>query len=272
VAGFFLLVAPFALLTRGVFLLTGNAAEPDLHSLCFRMPLDWLFSGNTYYFTLSNAVRFAFVFGVLALAFVAGAVFCGWLCPVGAVSEAVSRVIPLPRRLRVKIHDTTVTSGLRYGFLLGFIAVAAIVGQRLIQEVSSICCRYCASSQLQNLASALFGNAEAVAYWHTGAILVLGFWLLVGGLFFVGGRGWCLFFCPLGAFSNLVHRIGSKLGLYRITFDRAKCQSCSTCQVDCPTWAITEAKQVDPNLCIACQECTHACIGGAYRYQKGGSP
>jgi ferredoxin-type protein NapH len=269
IAGFFLFVAPFALLTRAVLLAIGNTAEATLHTICFRMPLDWFFGGRFY--ALIGSVSAAFILVVVLIAFFAGPLFCGWLCPVGSATEALSRAVPIPKKFRFKIRDTKITSGLRYGFLLGFIAIAMIVGFRLSTQISSICCRYCSASVMQNLSSALFGNPAAAEYWHTGSILVLFSWVIVGGLLFTGGRGWCLFFCPLGAVSNLAHKAGAKLGSYKITFDKKKCSNCENCQVSCPTWAIKEDKGIDRNLCIACNECTHSCNSHAYKYQREAS-
>jgi len=269
IAGFFLLVAPFALLTRAVLLAIGNSAEATLHTFCFRMPLDWLFGGRFY--ALIGSVAAAFILVVVLIALLVGPVFCGWFCPVGSATEAISRAAPIPKKFRFKIKDTKITAGLRYGFLLGFIAVAVIVGFNLSPQISSICCRYCSASVLQNLSSGFFGNPSAAEYWHTGSILVLSSWLMIGGIFFSGGRGWCLFFCPLGAVSNLAHKVGAKIGLFKIKFDKEKCKNCENCEVSCPTWAIKEDKEIERNLCITCNECTHSCNYGAYKYQRGKS-
>ena len=266
-SGFFLLVGPFAFLSGAVLLSIGSQASADLHTFCFRMPLDWFFSGRFY--MLIGSVAAGFILTVVVASFFAGPVFCGWMCPVGGVSEATSRAAPLPNKFRLKIRGTNVTTGLRYGFLFGFIVVAIIAAYKLVPQIGSVCCRYCASSVLQNFASGIFGNPDALAYWHSGAIIVLASWLLIGGVLFVGGRGWCLFFCPLGAVSNLAHKGGARLGLFKVKFNKDKCQNCSTCSVNCPMWAIKEDKQVDRSLCIACKECTHACPNGAYSYKRG---
>lgn len=266
-AGFFLFLAPFALLTRVIYALTGNIAEPTLHTLCFRMPIDWFFAGR--YYQLFGAVSFYFILAVVALSFFLGPVFCGWLCPVGAIGEGVSRALHLPDKYRIKIKDTHVTSGLRYGFLGGFVVVAAVAGRSLVEDIASICCRYCSSSILQNFSSAIFTNVSAIGYWHSGSLIVLFSWLVLGGVFFIGGRGWCLFFCPLGALSNLSHRIGSKFGFYNTKFSEEKCANCEQCNVFCPMQAINRDKSIDNSLCINCKECTKSCKGEAYKYQRG---
>ncbi|HEX3002189.1 MAG TPA: 4Fe-4S binding protein [Methanoregula sp.] len=265
-AGFFLFVGPFALVARGVNFLTGNLAASTLHTLCIRMPVSSLFQGQIL--ALLGSVAGAFVLGIIIISFFFGPVFCGWACPVGAVSEGVSRAVPLPERYRLRIRDPGVTKGLRYGFFAGFIAVALLVGYQ-VASVSSICCRYCTSSVLQNLVDGLTGQVTAVAYWHTGSLLTLFSWLLVGGVFMSGGRGWCLFFCPLGTLSGISHTLGKKFGMYRIFFNEKKCAACAECRVSCPTWAQGKDRKPDSHLCIACKECTTACPNGSYEYRRG---
>ncbi|MBP1929486.1 ferredoxin-type protein NapH [Methanolinea mesophila] len=265
ILGFFLFVGPFAVIARLAYGVTGNMASPTLHTMCYRMPIDWLFGGRWY--ALLGSVAAAFILGVVLIAFFVGPVFCGWLCPVGSLSECLSRITPLPDYYRIRIKDPLITKGLRYGFFAGFVAVSVIVGYR-IASLSSVCCRYCTSSVLQNIANGLTGQLSSVSYWHTGSLIALISWLVIGGVLMSGGRGWCLFFCPLGVLSNLSHSAGKRAGMYRVFHNAERCQNCSQCEVFCPTWAISADKSVDSHLCIACQECTNACPHAAYEYGR----
>jgi polyferredoxin len=265
-AGFLLFVAPFALLGRGVNLLIGGIADPTIHTFCYRMPLASLFGGGVL--TVLGSVAGVLVIGVVAAAFFLGPAFCGWLCPVGAVSEGVSRVVPLSERFRLRLKDPAVTKGLRYGFFAGFVAVAVVIGYKLA-TIGSLTCKYCTPSVLQTITSGLTGDVSALSYWHTGSILTLFSWLLVGGVFMSGGRGMCLFFCPLGALSSLSHTVGKKFGMYRVAFNAGKCAGCAECKVACPTWAIGPDRNPDSALCNTCRECTTACPRGSYEYRRG---
>lgn len=267
VAGFFLFVAPFALFSRLVYWLIGNVADPTLHTICLRMPLDWILSGRVY--MIIGSVMSAFVIGVILISFFLGPVFCGWLCPVGAVSEGLSRLLPLPSKLRLHIKDPSVTRGLRFGFLAGFIAVSIAAAYNIAgDEVSSICCYYCASASLQNITDAALGIGS-LDYWFTGGIITLIGWLVIGGVFMYGGRGWCLFFCPLGAVSNLAHKAGSKFGMVRTEYNKEKCNNCNSCKDMCPMWAIKGDKTIETTLCINCKECVNMCSKGAYSMKWG---
>ncbi len=262
-AGLFLFVAPFALVTRLVYTLIGNQAVPTLHTVCYRMPIDWLFGGRV--FALWGSVAAAFVLAVVALSYFAGPIFCGWLCPVGGVSEGLSRLLPIPRRFRLHIHDSAVAGAMRWGFLVGFVLVSFSAGHKLLGgALSGICCRFCPSSVLQNCASAAAGDLSAISYWHSGSLLTFGAWLLLGGVFLAGGRGWCLAACPVGALSNLAQRFGARRGWLSTRHIPARCVECEDCRVTCPTFALRADRSVNPDLCMNCDECVHACTTGAY--------
>lgn len=261
--GFFLFVAPFAVFTWIAYDLLGAEGDASIHSLCYRLPLDWLSGGSA---AAVGPLAAVFIGVVLVVALLFGPLFCGRLCPVGAVSEFISRVIPLPDKFRMRIRDTRITASLRYGFLLGFIALAWLAGGQAVQCSYGVDLgRYCSSSILEYMSLGLFSGAAPVNYWNTGLILTLITWLVLGGVMMVGGRGWCLFFCPLGALSGLSHWLGSKLGLYHIQFDEKKCRHCRRCEVSCPMWAIGLDRRVEPSLCMGCRECIHNCSFKAYR-------
>lgn len=262
ILGFFLFVAPFAVFTWVAFGLTGTDADATIHAICYRLPLDWLTGGSA---ATVGPIAAAFVIGVLAVALLFGPLFCGRLCPVGALSEFVSRVVPLPAKYRMRIRDTRITASLRYGFLAGFIIMGWAAGGQAAQCAYGVDLgRYCSSSLLEFMSLGLFTGAGPAAYWNTGLLLTLFTWLVLGGVMMVGGRGWCLFFCPLGALSGLSHALGSRLGMYHIKFDEDRCRHCRRCEVSCPMWAIGLDRKVEPSLCMACGECTHNCSFKAY--------
>lgn len=262
-AGFFLFLAPFALFTRLSYGLVGGTGEANIHSLCFKLPMDLLINGTVA--STIGPVAVAFVIGILIVSLLFGPLFCGRLCPVGAMSEMLSRIVPLPDRYRVRIQNTKLTIGLRYGFLAGFILVAGVMGGQVAQCSYGVDLgRYCGPGVMEYLSLGLFATPPA-NFWNTGAVLTLIMWLVLGGILMVGGRGWCLFFCPLGAMSGISHALGARLGLYHLEHDASKCRDCRRCEVQCPMWAIKVDGKVEPALCIGCRECINNCSFGSYR-------
>jgi ferredoxin-type protein NapH len=267
-AGFFLIVAPFALIPDAFYYLTGSTLDASIHTICYRVPLAWLSGAAPFLVDMMAATILILI--IIGLALIFGPLFCGWICPVGGVSEAISRAVPIPNKYRLQMKDTRVTAGLRYGFFIGYLLVAFAIGQKAITyQFGGVTCRYCASYLLEVGSTFLFKGTLLIEPWHAGVIVALVSWLVIGGLFMVGGRGWCLFFCPLGAISGLSHKAGASLGFYKIDYQRSNCTNCRKCQVTCPMWAIKEDRTIERTLCIGCGECRRSCISKCYTYKKG---
>lgn len=268
ISGFILFVAPAALLVRGAYFLQGSTGNTDLHKVCFRMPFDWLFTGKLESF-VGRPLIIVFLVAVVVIAFIFGPLFCGWLCPVGSASEVVSRITP--KKIKIDLSQKLNPGAIRYGFLGAFALTSLLAAFVPALGIASICCRFCSSSQLQNLVGGIF-NPSNLVYWHSGAIMVIGAWLILGGVFWKGGRGWCLYACPLGAVSNLAHFIGSKLrNSLRINHDAAKCVECRKCEAVCPSWALfRQSKEIKVNrhTCIVCLECVKICDKGCFTYGR----
>lgn len=291
--GLFLLVQPFAYLTKLVYYLQGNPATASLHKACFRMPIDWLFAGEIGRFG-GWSFTVLFTLGVIGSSLLLGPLFCGWLCPVGASSECLSRLFP--RKGQIDLSRRINPAALRYGFLAAFALLslatalpairwekraeaaapgpppaAARQARNLAESagVGGVCCRYCPSSVFERVVCGI-SDPSSLKYWHSGAILTLGGWLVLGGVLWRGGRGWCLYGCPLGAVANAFHWAGARLGLSRkVVHDPSKCNGCRACEKVCPAWAISgEAKDVDisRHTCNVCLECAKVCPNKALTY------
>ncbi|UCE28797.1 MAG: 4Fe-4S binding protein [Candidatus Bathyarchaeota archaeon] len=285
--GFLFFVYPFAAIPRIIYFLQGSLAAPTLHSVCYRMTVEWMFTGRYWTTIIVQPIRLLALIAIV-VAFFFGPLFCGWLCPIGSLTESLSRLTP--RRLKIDFSGKVSLGAIRYGFFIGFLLPAIlgmigpatpVLGSCCAPEASSvaetlgiagICCRYCAASSVQNIVDFLTGNFAALTYWHTGGIITMVFWLFIGGIFLFGGRGWC-WVCPLGVLSNAVHYIGTKLGFtYKVKHDPTKCKDCGQCRGVCPSWAIKPAEKsvsIDRHACTVCKECVTACSSGALTYSRG---
>lgn len=171
--------------------------------------------------------------------------FCGWLCPVGSISEwlwkfgrkafgrnfALPRVVDIPLRL------------LKYLLLALFLFVVITMPVPAIQAFLH--------SQYGLIADVKILNF--FRYLSSKAALLIGSFVLLS-IFF--RNFWCRYLCPYGALMGLAS-LASPLWIRR---HPDKCIDCAKCAKACPSYL-----PVDTNLaihsaeCLGCLECVAVC-------------
>ncbi|MGY4707451.1 4Fe-4S binding protein [Candidatus Bipolaricaulota sp. J31] len=170
-------------------------------------------------------------------ALLVGRVFCGWVCPLGAVQEALGgwsrrrNTVPttLDRPLRY----------LKYLLLAGLVALAAL-GVRLHWS------RY---------------DPFRAIFTGSGTWIAIGLAAAFGSLSLVVYRPWCRYVCPLGA----VLALATRAGLARRGVDAESCVGCGLCARNCALGAIAVkgGKARLTGECIRCGDCALTCPGDA---------
>ena len=253
--GFLLFYEPFMFFQRitGSFLV--ETGFTSIHVPCTRIPLANILTGQWQY---SGPTSLCFCLLLIVVSLWFGPLFCGWLCPAGAFSEYLSRL--LPDKYKINWAQLVPLVPLRYGFFLGFLG-SIILGL-------GIPCSYCNYYALE-----IF-----VGYLHTGQLLSGSLSLLMTfvvsnillGLFTKGGRGYCNLLCPVGTMCSLMHVLGQHVpGAFGMQVDNNKCVGCGLCSKKCPMQAvsITQGKaQINRHHCIVCGQCRQACPRKAIAY------
>ncbi len=173
---------------------------------------------------------------VLAVYFLLGGrVFCAWVCPMNAVTDAARWV-----RLRLAVRDVfAIPPGVRYAVLGLALVLSAVAGVAAFEWVSPIAMLH----------------REIVYGAGLGLTSLAGVFLFDA---FVLRHGWCGHLCPLGAFWAVVGR-GAQV---RVAFDDASCTRCGDCLKACPEPRVLHFNEAARAGMVASGECTNcaACV------------
>lgn len=255
--GFVLFFAPFALFQRAILFFLGRQDMANIHTLCLRIPIEHIISENFFHMGIVPVISTIIL---LITAFFFGPLFCGKLCPVGALPEYLSKLVP--NSFKIEWAKYLPMTALRAGFLLGFL-VAPVFGGYLA-------CSYCNYYVFDLFVNYIFWG-YTVAF--SGSLILTGIlWFLVFGIFTKGGRGFCNLFCPVGALQSSLYVLAAKLGLSRkLQINSNKCIGCGGCAKACPMAAAQLKERVayiSIYRCILCMECVRKCPTRAICYVR----
>jgi ferredoxin len=176
---------------------------------------------------------------VLVMTLLLRRAFCGYMCPIGTISEWLSslgRVLRLPK-VRVRKAANTILSPLKF-VVLFLILYATWKAGELVFRGYDPC--YALISR----------HGEDIQVW---AYVIGG---TIAGTSLLVTVPFCRWFCPLAA----VLQPFSRVGLTRVARNDAACADCGKCSKSCPMGIPVDCV---PNVyhaeCIACLGCVSAC-------------
>ena len=225
--GFLLVVLVWLGWTAGVQLST-------IHVINYVMAA---FSGLDIGFYLAEPLIVIIVgYTLISVVLIGRGVFCGWLCPFGALQELLGQ---LSRTLGVPQWNPPVALEKRL-WMGKYIAAAAVLTLVLAQIDSAG-----ATLEIEPFKTAI--TAKFTRAWpyvlYAGALLAI-------GLF--SERAYCRFLCPLGGLLAALDR----LHLLNLLKRRPECGSpCRLCERACPVRAIEPTGKIVTAECFQCLDC-----------------
>jgi polyferredoxin len=186
-------------------------------------------------------VFFAVLAAVTVFCVVGNKLFCGWVCPIGAIQE-LAYSIPIMRGRKIKL-PFRITNWIR---ILGFAVFVPLV--------------FVLARSIYD-----YANPFHALHWEFVVLdmVVLAVVLAVATVVF---RPFCYVLCPMGLFTWLLEHVS----VYKVRVDQDLCTKCDNCVMTapCPAMpALVDGKKSAPD-CHACGECLDKCAEGAIRFRR----
>jgi polyferredoxin len=172
--------------------------------------------------------------------------FCGWICPIGTLSQfawmAGGKLFG--RNLRINRYTDIALRSLKYlllGMFILLIGIAMAPNMMLLFMITD----YYKVVDVRMMK--FFTEMTTLTMW----VLIALFALSV-----VYKNFWCRYLCPYGALLGLL----SRLSPFKVRRNEGKCVGCHACTKNCPALIDVEARQVVTSAeCFGCLTCVSHC-------------
>jgi polyferredoxin len=170
--------------------------------------------------------------------------YCGWICSCGALAETLG-----DEYRTLAPHGPKAKKWENFG-QWALLAAFIITGLKLISTVYNI--NVPVINETVSYTADFFQK-----FYYVGIDIIFAGVLGVGVYFFLSGRVWCRFGCPLAAWMHIVNRFSR----YRIFSDKKKCISCNICTKVCHMGidVMNYANKGIPMNDVECVRCS-ACV------------
>jgi len=193
------------------------------------------------YIPKTEASNFWLFFSSIGATLFVGALFCGWICPLGSIQDFFGR---LGKKIFKKRYNNFIPPAVDRALgYLRYVTLVLIVVQ---------------TTRMINLAFVKVDPYYALYHFWTGealpsAIIVLVV-VLLASLFVE--RPWCRWLCPFGAVQGIIQLVSP----WKIRRNSDLCIDCGLCSKACPmNIDVARKKAVMDTRCNRCGECLAAC-------------
>jgi ferredoxin len=204
----------------------------------------------------------------IALTFVFGRYFCGWVCPFGTIHQFAgylwNRKVPISKRLALNAYRKL--QYVKYYILIVFLVMAFVpfstssLQTGLLDPISLITRTF--NLALLPIADMKPSVMSAAGRFYEGALLVILIFFAAVFMNLIIPRFYCRFICPLGALLGIL----SRNAVFRIGKNENHCTDCKRCNAFCEG-ACEPSGRIRVAECVLCLNCREECGEEAISYQ-----
>ena len=181
-----------------------------------------------------------------------GRAVCGWACPIGLLQRTTGRIArffkkKIPFFKRIGQHK--IERYLRYSKYLLLIVLVFLTSIFIGFVFTDICPIGMLTGTFPIMILRPGVYVPSSYFYPTLVILILFLFLI-----FLVERGWCRYFCPVGAFLAPFN----KISVIHMNVEVNKCKHCNLCSDVCPMGINVPYMNRDPE-CILCGKCVSEC-------------
>ena len=206
-----------------------------------------------------------FLFPLLIIGFLGiltGRAVCAWACPIGLLQRGTGRVARKVKKtpLAKKLGAHKAEKYFRYTKYLLLISLVFVTSYLIGFIFTDICPVGFLTGTIPVL---LLNPGKFVPNFFFPFALVIFVLFII--LIFIIERGWCRYFCPVGALLGPFN----KISFYHISVKTDRCKHCNVCSYNCPMGIDVPNMHRDPE-CILCGKCVNTCPEELITFEKTG--
>ena len=186
-----------------------------------------------------------------AVGILSGRAVCGWACPIGFLQRTTGNIARKFRKnpFIQKVGKFKYEAHLRYIKYINLAGLVIITPIILGFMFTDICPVGFLTGTIP--VSALNpGKFVPSSYFYPALVVFILFFILI----FVVERGWCRYFCPVGA----ILAPFNKISILHVDVEKKECIHCNACSKVCPMGIDVPEMNRDPE-CILCGKCVDTC-------------
>ena len=191
----------------------------------------------------SGFIMFAAILGV-SLVMKKG--FCGWICPIGTLSQYVWTAGEklFGRNFRIGPFTDISLRSIKYVLLGLFLFLIGIAMPPNMMALFFIADYY------------KIVDVRMLKFFTEMTMLTMGVLIALGALSLLYKNFWCRYLCPYGALLGLLSRFSP----FKVRRNEEKCVHCHACTKNCPALIDVEKKEtVKSEECFGCLTCVSRC-------------